>query len=228
MDSIYIARNISPPEALLEGILVNKAGERFVPEDAYVSLIGGKLARQPDGKAWLVVSAREFRKSIVESLTCGWQRFKYFGVPMLINYVLGGTRRGGGAAALARKTGMDAAGLAATIAAHDADIAAGRPDAVGKTEVLRTPLGQGPYYAVNMSMDNRHALTKFMTLGGLKVDEDTGAVLREDGAAIGGLYAAGMTAVGLHSNGYISGLSLADGVFSGRRAARAAAKAVAA
>lgn len=228
MDSIYIARNISPPEALLEGILVNKAGERFVPEDAYVSLIGGKLARQPDGKAWLVVSAREFRKSIVESLTCGWQRFKYFGVPMLINYLLGGTRRGRDAAALARKTGMDPVGLTATIAAHDADIVAGRPDAVGKTQELRTPLGQGPYYAVNMSMDNRHALTKFMTLGGLKVDEDTGAVLREDGAAIDGLYAAGMTAVGLHSNGYISGLSLADGVFSGRRAARAAAKAGAA
>jgi 3-oxo-5alpha-steroid 4-dehydrogenase len=76
-----------------------------------------------------------------------------------------------------------------------------------------------------MSMANRHALTKFMTLGGLKVDEDTGAVVREDGSEIHGLYAAGMTAVGLHSNGYISGLSLGDGVFSGRRAARSAARA---
>jgi 3-oxo-5alpha-steroid 4-dehydrogenase len=49
-------------------------------------------------------------------------------------------------------------------------------------------------------------------------------VVRADGAAIRGLYAAGMSAVGLHSNGYISGLSIADGVFSGRRAGRAAAK----
>jgi 3-oxo-5alpha-steroid 4-dehydrogenase len=41
-----------------------------------------------------------------------------------------------------------------------------------------------------------------------------------------GLYAAGRSAVGLCSNSYISGLSLADCVFSGRRAgAHAAASA---
>ena len=225
MDSVYIARNIAPPEALLQGVLVNRDGQRFVAEDAYVSLIGGVLARQPEGKAWLVVPARAFRTSIREALTCGWQRFKYFGVPMLVNYVLGGTRRGSSAAALARKLGVDPAALAATITDHDADLAAGRPDRVGKTEKLRTPLGKGPFYAINMSMANRHALTKFMTLGGLTVDEDSGAVTREDGSAVPGLYAAGMAAVGLHSNGYISGLSLADGVFSGRRAARHAAAA---
>jgi 3-oxo-5alpha-steroid 4-dehydrogenase len=91
---------------------------------------------------------------------------------------------------------------------------------------LRKPIGEGPIYAINMSMSNRHALTKFMTLGGLKVDEDSGAVVRDDGTPIPGLYAAGMAAVGLHSNGYISGLSIADGVFSGRRAGRNAARAV--
>lgn len=224
MDSIYIARNISPPEALLEGILVNSAGDRFVAEDAYVSLIGGLLERQPEGKAWLIVPAKGFRKSIRESVTCGWQRFKYFGVPMLINYAIGGTRRGRNAAALARKTGINLNTLSATIDGHDQDLAAGRRDAVGKTEELRTPLGKGPFYAVNMSMANRHALTKFMTLGGLVVDEDSGAVVNVEGSPIAGLYAAGMSAVGLHSNGYISGLSLADGVFSGRRAGLSAAK----
>jgi len=35
-----------------------------------------------------------------------------------------------------------------------------------------------------------------------------------------GLYAAGRTAVGICSNSYVSGLSLADCVFSGRRAGR--------
>lgn len=223
MDSLYIARNIAPPEALLDGIIVNRGGARFVPEDAYVSMIGGEIAKQPDGDAWLIVNGRSFRQSIWEALTCGWQRFKYFGVPMLVNYVLGGTRRGGSAAALARKIGIDPAALSAAIERHDRDIAEGRPDAVGKTDVLRKPLGRGPLYAVNMCMSNRHALTKFMTLGGLRVDEDSGEVLREDGSAIPGLYAAGMAAVGLHSNGYISGLSIADGVFSGRRAGRHAA-----
>lgn len=225
MDSIYIARNIAPPEALLEGILVNRDGQRFVAEDAYVSLIGGLLARQPEGKAWLIVPAAGFRKSIREAMTCGWQRFKYFGVPMLINYLVGGTRRGSTVDALARKLGIDPASLHETIATHDRDIANHQPDRVGKTEVLRSSLGQGPFYAINMSMDNRHALTKFMTLGGLLVDEDSGMVSSAAGTGIPGLYAAGMAAVGLHSNGYISGLSLADGVFSGRRAGRSAANA---
>lgn len=223
MDSLYIARNIAPPEALLDGILVNRRGERFVAEDAYVSLIGGEIAKQPDGDAWMIVNAKSFRRSIGEALTCGWQRFKYFGVPMLINYAVGGTRRAGSVEALARKIGVDPASLRATIERHDRDIAQSQPDRVGKNDKLRKPIGKGAVYAVNMCMSNRHALTKFMTLGGLEVDEDSGEVLRADGGAIPGLYAAGMAAVGLHSNGYISGLSIADGVFSGRRAGRHAA-----
>jgi 3-oxo-5alpha-steroid 4-dehydrogenase len=67
-----------------------------------------------------------------------------------------------------------------------------------------------------------------LTLGGLRVAEDTGQVLREDGSPIAALYAAGRTAVGLCSNTYVSGLSLADCVFSGRRAGKHAAVAVAA
>jgi 3-oxo-5alpha-steroid 4-dehydrogenase len=73
-----------------------------------------------------------------------------------------------------------------------------------------------------MSINNRFIATMTMTLGGLKVDEATGAVRRADGAAIPGLYAAGRTAVGLCSKGYLSGMSIADTVFSGRRAVRAA------
>jgi 3-oxo-5alpha-steroid 4-dehydrogenase len=225
MDSLYIARNIAPPEALLDGIFVNSNGQRFVPEDAYVSMIGGAIARQPNGDAWLIVNGRSFRRSIGEALTCGWQRFKYFGVPMLINYAVGGTVRAGSVAALARKLGIDSKMLQATFAQHDSDLAEGKPDLVGKSKALRKPLNNGPFYAINMCMSNRHALTKFMTLGGLKVNEESGAVLRADGSAISGLYAAGMSAVGLHSREYISGLSIADGVFSGRRAGRNAAAA---
>jgi 3-oxo-5alpha-steroid 4-dehydrogenase len=62
-----------------------------------------------------------------------------------------------------------------------------------------------------------------LTLGGLKVNEATGAVLNGEGASIPGLYAAGRTAVGVASNIYVSGLSVADCVFSGRRAASSAA-----
>jgi 3-oxo-5alpha-steroid 4-dehydrogenase len=49
-------------------------------------------------------------------------------------------------------------------------------------------------------------------------------VRTEGGQTIAGLYAAGRTAVGICSNSYVSGLSLADCVFSGRRAGEHAAR----
>ena len=223
MNSLYIARNIAPPSALLDGVVVNRAGERFVAEDAYTAVVGGAISRQADGAAWLIVPARSFHKAVEQCLTCGWHLFKFFGLPALANIVLGGTKRGGDVGELARATGVDPAGLKRTIERHDADLASREPDAIGKTDGLRAPLGAGPYYAINIAVSNPHAFTPFMTLGGLTVDEDTGGVTRKDGTVIEGLYAAGLCAVGLHSNGYISGISLSDGVFSGRRAARAAA-----
>jgi 3-oxo-5alpha-steroid 4-dehydrogenase len=51
----------------------------------------------------------------------------------------------------------------------------------------------------------------------------SGQVLRPDGRPVDGLYAAGRTAAGLCSRSYVSGLSLADCVFSGRRAGHHAA-----
>jgi 3-oxo-5alpha-steroid 4-dehydrogenase len=60
------------------------------------------------------------------------------------------------------------------------------------------------------------------TLGGLHTTVD-GAVLAVDGLAIPGLYAAGRASSGMHGEGYVSGTSLGDGTFFGRRAGRAAA-----
>ena len=65
-----------------------------------------------------------------------------------------------------------------------------------------------------------------LTLGGLVVAEETGQVRRAGGTTVPGLYAAGRSAVGLCSHSYVSGLSLADCVFSGRRAGRHAAAAI--
>jgi 3-oxo-5alpha-steroid 4-dehydrogenase len=62
-----------------------------------------------------------------------------------------------------------------------------------------------------------------MPYGGLTVDETTGNVTRPDGSIVEGLYAAGRAAVGICSESNFSGLSIADTVYSGRRAARAAA-----
>jgi len=84
-------------------------------------------------------------------------------------------------------------------------------------------LEKGPYYAMDVSSDSKLFPCPMITFGGLVVDEKTGLVKRADGSAIRGLYAAGRTAVGVASNSYVSGLSIADCVFSGRRAGRHAA-----
>jgi 3-oxo-5alpha-steroid 4-dehydrogenase len=61
------------------------------------------------------------------------------------------------------------------------------------------------------------------TLGGLVTTLD-GAVLDHDGDEIPGLYAAGRATSSMHARGYISGTSLGDGTYFGRRAGTAAAQ----
>jgi 3-oxo-5alpha-steroid 4-dehydrogenase len=120
---------------------------------------------------------------------------------------------------VAAKAGIDPAGLAATIEAHNSAAREGRTDPAGKPAEFVRVLESPPYSLLDISIKPSIAYpTPMLTLGGLVVDEDTGGVRRADGSVIDGLYAAGRTAVGICSNSYVSGLSLADCVFSGRRA----------
>jgi 3-oxo-5alpha-steroid 4-dehydrogenase len=90
---------------------------------------------------------------------------------------------------------------------------------MGKPPEFVRALDTPPYSLVDVSIKpNLGFPCPMLTLGGLAVDESTGRVRGEDGKPIGGLYAAGRSAVGICSRSYVSGLSLADCVFSGRRA----------
>jgi 3-oxo-5alpha-steroid 4-dehydrogenase len=114
--------------------------------------------------------------------------------------------------------------LAKTMAAYNAAALAGQPDAEGKSADLVTAIDQPPYSLIDLSVRPTLAYpAPMLTLGGLVVAEDTGQVLCQDGTPVPGLFAAGRSAVGLCSNSYVSGLSLADCVFSGRRAGQHAA-----
>jgi 3-oxo-5alpha-steroid 4-dehydrogenase len=131
---------------------------------------------------------------------------------------------------------VDPAGLAATLDAYNAVARAaihpedgparpaGPGDPLGKPDELLRPQDQPPFSLIDVSIRPRllHP-APVLTLGGLVVDPGTGQVLRASGTGIEGLYAAGRSAVGLCSASYVSGLSIADCVFSGRRAGRHAA-----
>ena len=221
MDSMFVGRVLAPPAAFLDGILVNREGCRFVNEAIYLGRLGQAIADQPGGKAWLVLSTADLRKAVWQVFRGGMHAFKLFGAPALLNIALGGTQRASDAVGLAQKCGMDPQRLAATISHYDNLVAEGRDSDYSKLAQHLKPLGGRSLTALNVSLDNKYSFLQLLTLGGLAVDEVTGMVLREDGSRVEGLYAAGRAAAGLPSNGYISGLSLADCIFSGRRAARA-------
>jgi 3-oxo-5alpha-steroid 4-dehydrogenase len=96
-------------------------------------------------------------------------------------------------------------------------------DTLGKSAAFLQPLDNPPWYAVDCDIDNRLFLRPSISLGGLDVEGLTASVLRPDSSKIDGLYAAGRSAVGVCSQHYVSGLSIADCVFSGRNAGASAA-----
>lgn len=222
MDKISAWRFINPPKAWADAIVVNRAGERFVDETVYGATLGEHIGDRQGGVAWLIydkaLRAQAFAQARAPHLV-PFQRDV-----TLLNLALN-ARRAPTVEALARKVGIDPAGLAATIATYNAAAAGTVPDPFGKERADMQPIASGPFYAMDISVDSRFLPLPVITFGGLRVEEESGQVLNEGGVPIAGLYAAGRTAVGVASQTYVSGLSFADCVFSGRRAARHAARA---
>lgn len=123
---------------------------------------------------------------------------------------------------LAAIMGMDQETFRATVERYNAHVETRKVDEFGKSPDKMQALLTPPFYALDLS-PRGGGITPVITLGGLQVNEETGQVLRENGSSIEGLYAAGRTAVGLPSNNYVTGLSVADCIFSGRRAGQHAA-----
>ena len=110
--------------------------------------------------------------------------------------------------------------LEATVARYNQGASGEQPDAFNKLPEAMQPLSQPPFSALNISANNPLFPLPTITLGGLRVNEKTGAVRNTQGQDIAGLYAAGRSAIGVASNNYVSGLSIADCLWSGRRTGR--------
>lgn len=221
-----LTKSIIPPVAYAGGMVVNTAGERFVNEEIYSGALGAAVTAQPSGKAWLIIDSAQRSKGLRESLPRkGSYPFTFFGLPVLANLFFG-TKSARSFEALAAKCGIDPAGLVASKDRYNAAIALGVPDEFGKRPSSLHELSGKRYYAVNLSLKNQLSPSPVFSLGGLTVEENDGAVTREDGSRVEGLYAVGRNAIGLPSETYVSGLAIADCIFSGRRAGRAAAQKV--
>ncbi|HEV8311815.1 MAG TPA: FAD-binding protein [Burkholderiaceae bacterium] len=213
-------RFILPPSAWPTAMVVNARGERFCNEEVYGAHLGREIVERQGGRAWLVMDARQRRTAIRQCLFGGLWAFQ--SLPALAMMLLG-AKRAPSIAALAGRIGAQPMPLQRSWEAYNAAARGERDDAFGKSRQTLRPLQRPPFYALNLSIGEPLCPLPILTLGGLRVNEDDGHVLDAWGSDIAGLFAAGRTAIGLPSAHYVSGLSLADCVFSGRRAGRAAA-----
>jgi 3-oxo-5alpha-steroid 4-dehydrogenase len=221
LDRISVWRFLSPPAALLGGVLVDQAGARVCDESRYGAAIGDAIVTGHGGRAWLLADR--------ETVALAWRQLRgstlWFQRLQAVYLLTAGRVRAATLEEVAARAGVDPAGLKATVAAYNKAAEAGQADPAGKPAELVRPQVRPPFSLIDCSLRPQLAYpAPVLTLGGLVVAEDTGQVRRPDGSGVPGLYAAGRTAVGLCSRSYVSGLSLADCVFSGRRAGRAAAK----
>ena len=221
MGRISAWRFLSPPKAWGQAMLVNGRGARFVNETWYGARVGDEMVERNGGRGYIILDRALYRQALRDAFghgVLGFQRDI-----TLVNGLFAATK-GKTAEDLARKMGFDPSEFAATIAQYNRAARGESADPFHKTPDEMVALGEGPYYAIDASVDARMFPISCMTVGGLIVDERTGQVQDETGGSVPGLYAAGRNAVGICSNLYVSGLSYADCVYSGRRAARAIAQ----
>lgn len=201
------------------GILVNESGARLTDEGLGGIHMANTLARSTAPLSAAIV----FDSAIWEG---PGRSARIPANPELVK--AGGTvHRAPTLAALAEAAGIDADGLAATVAAHNAACAAGTLTSLTPPRTpdryRPMPIATGPFMAIPVCPGITY------TMGGIRIDADA-RVLHQDGGVIAGLYAAGATTGGIEGGpkiGYTGGLSKAA-VFGFRAAEHAAAHAKAA
>ncbi|KUI03561.1 hypothetical protein AU189_07810 [Mycolicibacterium acapulense] len=203
MDQLFITAAAYPPEILLTGVIVNKYGHRFVAEDSYHSRTSAFVLEQPEQTAYLVVDEAhmEMPEMPLIKFIDGWETVEEMEAAL----------------------GIPQGNLVATLNRYNEFAARGEDPDFHKQPDYVAPQDTGPFAAFDLSLGR--AMYSGFTMGGLAVSID-GEVLREDGSAVSGLYAAGACAsnIAQDGKGYASGTQLGEGSFFGRRAGEHAAR----
>ncbi|HTQ93607.1 MAG TPA: 3-oxosteroid 1-dehydrogenase [Streptosporangiaceae bacterium] len=207
-------------------VLVNGAGQRFVNEsapyvDAVHAMYDGNTPENPHIPAWLVFDQR-YR-----------DRYVFAGLPPHRPlprrwYAAGSVLRADDLTGLARAAGIDADGLVKTVTRFNEFAAAGRDEDFGRGNSAYdryygdprlanpnlAPLARPPFYAVRIVPGD------LGTKGGLRTDERA-RVLRPDGTAIEGLFAAGNASAAVMGHSYAgAGATIGPAMTFGYIAAR--------
>jgi 3-oxo-5alpha-steroid 4-dehydrogenase len=202
MEGAFFTSPIYPPEGMLKGIVVNNLGQRFVNEDVYHSRLSAFVFDQPGQAAYLILDSATMTTPAYgfQPLIDGWET---------IEEMEQGLR-------------LPAGSLVTTMKAYNASAADGQDPEFRKSPDYLVPLDQGPWGAYDLTPGA--CFYAGFSCGGLRVSPD-GEVLRADGSAVHGVYAAGACAsnIAVDGRGYSSGTQLGEASFFGRRSGRHAA-----
>ena len=210
MDQIQIHPTVQADTAALitEGlrgdgaILVNAEGKRFIDEVGTRDVVSAAEIAQPGSFSWLIVDQKMADASTV-----------------IQGYIKRGTdfcHTADSYEALAEEIGIPADAFAATMNDWNQKVAAKADPDFGRVS-FANPLDTAPFYAIKVTAGVHH------TMGGVRINEST-QVLRADGTAITGLFAAGEVTGGVHGANRLGGNAVADIIVFGRIAGQSAAE----
>ena len=200
-------------------IYVNKLGQRYVDENAALGVLTDKTVEQPDHIAYIVMDAKAWkeyvRKSLEDKLVPNeetlmtWTKIVNNGRPvMAVSDNL---------AEAAKTMGVDAEGLAKTVAHWNDMVKAGKDTDFHRK--ITGGLGEGPYYIVEQKVRYQ------TTLGGLKADADL-RILDKAGKPIPGLYGAGCVVGGANGADSLTAMMNSWAIVSGVVSAESAVKSI--
>jgi len=186
-------------------IYVNRDGRRFVAEDEAGADIRERALRAQPGLAfWIVYDARIEREAppLLPSFDAARLERCFATHPSFL--------RAATLEDLARRAGIGAAGLAATVDAYNAAVLRGGGDALGRAH-MPLPIAEPPFLALR-----NHGMA-VKSAGGVDVDARL-RVRRPDGRSFENLHAAGETIGGglLSGNAFVGGMSLTPWMSFGR------------
>ena len=199
LDRIEVGIPFTPPRSLVRGIVVNAQGERFLNEDTYAGRLGQEFLLRQDGQVYFVHDDSTFAVNIA-----GYK-------PKWVAE----------SAAELEERDRAAERLAP---GHARPLQRGRPPRATTPTSTRPPSGSR----------RSSRPTAWWTCGWRRASTPrspwaawpptpTAGCSATTGDPIPGLFAAGRTTAGIAAGGYVSGISLGDGTFFGRRAGAAAA-----
>lgn len=182
-------------------ILVNQQGERFYNELETRDNVSAAITALPESYAYLIFD---------DALATRAKQVDYYksqGVVIEADTI----------EELAEKIDMDGATLKETVDNWNNAVDEQSDPDFGRETAMDYDLTDGPFYAIQIAPGIHH------TMGGVKINTET-QVLKEDGSAITGLYAAGEVTGGIHGQNRIGGNAVADITIFGRQAGTQSSK----